>query len=255
MRVTFSLPAVKISPSSLVLGEFIQGTSIKSSLYIENLANNTQFNLKVGKLLNSECFLFNEFFDYRESQALDIITKGGNLGHFSNILVLTVAEIYRIKVPVEYEVIPQQKGTFLTTAFQEKTDSNFNAYTTIQQVDQNKNKKKYGVTAFRRGPVKNKSSISLFQGPLTHSSLRNSSATKIRDHCFMENQTEEDCLVNERRAPSAYSKKYPLFVTRKIDKYQPFLESRESKKLQKSKNCKDYFACQIYRFPKNRKET
>jgi hypothetical protein len=99
--------------------------------------------------------------------------------------------------------------------------------------------------------VKSKSSLSLFQ-PQTNTSLRNSS-TRIRENISKE-EKEEDCLLNEKRMPSAHSKKYPLFVTRKIDKYYPFQEVSETKKLQKLKNCKDYFGNQAHRQSKNRKE-
>jgi hypothetical protein len=59
MRVNFSLPALKIVPSILDLGTIASGTSVKTTLEIENLSNSTSFNLEVGKILNSDCFLFN----------------------------------------------------------------------------------------------------------------------------------------------------------------------------------------------------
>ena len=57
MKVTFSLPALKLTPSSINLGSVAQGNSIKSLIKIENLSTRTVFSLQVGKILNSECFL------------------------------------------------------------------------------------------------------------------------------------------------------------------------------------------------------
>lgn len=139
MRVSFSLPALKISPCALYLGTIPSGTSVKSSLNIDNLSCLTKFTLQVGKILNSECFLLKSVFNSKESQVLDIVTKGGNLGQFKNTLTLTVAYIYIIKIPVEYEVVASE-GSFgrenrlLYTAFEENTKSDPNFTGTLSIV-------------------------------------------------------------------------------------------------------------------------
>lgn len=92
-------------------------------------------------------------------------------------------------------------------------------------IEKEKNKKKYAVPAFRRLQVKAKSSLSLFQAPQTNSEIRNST-TKIKENFTKVDASEDNCMLPERRMPSAHTKKYPLFVTRRIDKYQPFQDQK-----------------------------
>lgn len=116
-------------------------------------------------------------------------------------------------------------------------------------MEKDKNKKKYGVPIFRRLQVKAKSSTSLFNPSETVNSIRNSSSFK-KDKTY--NDSVDNSAALEDKTPSSHHKKYPLFVTRKIDKYQPFQELRENNKLQKTRNYRDYFG-QVHRQPKNRK--
>jgi hypothetical protein len=102
MKVGFSLPAIRVSPSSVMLGHITAGSSVKSTLTIENLNNINSCHIQVGKLLNSECFLLEETISCRQSSTLDIITKGGNLGVFKSTLQLTIAGLYHVRIPVEY---------------------------------------------------------------------------------------------------------------------------------------------------------
>ena len=36
---------------------------------------------------------------------MDVFTKSGNLGKFKSQIVLTVASLYQVKIPIEYEVV------------------------------------------------------------------------------------------------------------------------------------------------------
>lgn len=67
---------------------------------------------------------------------------------------------------------------------------------------------------------------------------------------------EEECLNTstvKQQQISLPSPKENLFVTKKIDKYEPYSLGHNSRKLLKSKTAKDFFSAVIKRQPRNRR--
>jgi hypothetical protein len=122
---------------------------------------------------------------------------------------------------------------------------------------------------------KNKSSISLLQSAseeIRHSSATNqhrknslqqanspiltSNSSTLNDKVLLHSGYENNEPISTKPSCTPLilqNSKYDLFVSKKIDKYLPYDDTKDLKKLQKIKNNKDYFNQQIRRCPKNRK--
>jgi len=58
----------------------------------------------------------------------------------------------------------------------------------------------------------------------SNNSIRNSSTGKSKDASIYEKEINDTICTPNERLMSAQTKNYPLFVTKKIDKYLPFQE-------------------------------
>lgn len=81
MRVGFTLPALKVDPSALVLGSLTAMAPFHSSLALLNLGE-SPLTLTIGKLFNSECFPTSVELGEEEVKMVEIVTKSHNLGQF-----------------------------------------------------------------------------------------------------------------------------------------------------------------------------
>lgn len=173
---------------------------------------------------------------------------------------MLVADIYPIRIPLDYEVInqPQREERLYRTGFtstHSQDTIDFNKTLLNSQAEHHRNK--YERTNFRKGQVKAKGSQSLLQAKGTEvlESLRNSTSKAKESGGKEQFEGEEgSCGLEERRVSTSQGRKYNLFVTKKIDKYLPYEELKEHKKLQKTRNTRDYFNTTVRRAPKNRKE-
>ena len=111
MRVGFTLPAIKIDPSALVLGSLTAMVPSHSSLALVNLGE-AGLTVTIGKVFNSECFPSGLELGEEEVKMVEIVTKSHNMGQFKGMFEIMVASIYPIRVPIEYEVVaPLQDRT------------------------------------------------------------------------------------------------------------------------------------------------